>query len=159
MTDSKSNTISLHPYYPQGNDQAEASNKTILKLFKKIVNDAGYDWHIQLNPTLWAYKTSIRTPTGATPYTLVYGSEAIVPIEVELPSLRVSLKGLILDEEYRVSKLQELELLEERRQKAFDHLKAYQQMMSRSYNHRVRPRVFKVGDLVLKENPRNQQDR
>jgi len=69
------------------------------------------------------------------------------------------LKGLISDEEYRVSRLQELELLEERHQKAFDHLKAYQQMMSISYNHKVRPRCFKVGDLVLKENPRNQQDR
>lgn len=111
------------PYYLQGNGQAEASNKTILKFLKKIMNYAGTDWYIQLNPTLWAYHTSICTPTGATPFSLVYGSEAILPIEVEIPSLRVSLKGLILDEEQRVSRLQELELIHEQRQNAFDHLK------------------------------------
>lgn len=77
------------PYYPRGNGQAEASNKTILKIFKKIVNEAGKDWHIQLNPALWAYQTSIYS----------HGSEAILPIEVEIPSLQVSLKGLIPEEE------------------------------------------------------------
>lgn len=124
-----------------------------------MVNDVGKDWHVQLNLALWAYKTSIQTPTGATPYSLVYGSEAIIPLEEEIPSLRVSLKGLIPNEEYRVSRLHELELLDEKRQHANDHLKAYQQQICRSYNHRVIPRVVKVTDLVLKENPINQQDR
>lgn len=82
-----------------------------------MVNEAGHDWYIQLHPALWAYRTSIRTPTGATPYSLVYRFEALLPIEVEFPSLQVSLKGLILDDDYRVSRLQELELLNERRQK------------------------------------------
>lgn len=147
------------PYYPQGNGQAEASNKNILRILKKTINDAGCDWHVQLNPVLWAYRTSIRTPTGATPYSLVYGAEAILPIEVEIPSLRVSLHNLIDDESYRVSHLQDLELLDEKRQAAYNHLKAYQQRMSRSYNHRVRSRTFEVGDLVLRENPRNQPNR
>ncbi|GLJ26651.1 hypothetical protein SUGI_0518290 [Cryptomeria japonica] len=147
------------PYYPQGNGQAEASNKNILRILKKTINDVGCDWHVQLNPTLWAYRTSIRTPTGATPYSLVYGAEAILPIEVEIPSLRVSLHNLIDDEAYRVSRLQDLELLDEKRQAAYNHLKAYQQCMRRSYNHRVRPRTFEVGDLVLQENPRNQPNR
>ncbi|GLJ50601.1 hypothetical protein SUGI_1078000 [Cryptomeria japonica] len=115
------------PYYPQGNGQAEVSNKTILKILKKTVEDAGHNWHIQLNPALWAYRTSVRTPTGATPYSLVYDTEAILPIKVELPSLRVSLQNIISDEDYRVSCLQELELLDEQRQTAFNHLKAYQQ--------------------------------
>lgn len=41
------------PYYPQGNGQAEASNKTTLKILKKTVNEARKDWHIQLNLALW----------------------------------------------------------------------------------------------------------
>eukprot|EP01018_Ginkgo_biloba_P006973 Gb_21718 [translate_table: standard] len=79
------------PYYPQGNGQAEASNKTLIKIIKKIVNDKGQNWHLQLDPALWAYRTSICTPTGATPYSLVFGTEAILPVEIELPSLRISL--------------------------------------------------------------------
>lgn len=43
------------PYYPQGNNQVEASNKTILKILKKTINDVGLDWNFQLNPALWAY--------------------------------------------------------------------------------------------------------
>lgn len=89
----------------------------------------------------------------------MYGSKAILPIEVEIPSLDVSLKGLILDEERMVSRLQELELLQECRQNASDHLKAYQKRIPRSYNHKVNPRVFQLGDLVLRENLQNQQDR
>ena len=38
---------------------------------------------------LWGYRTSIRTATGATPYSLVYGMEAVLPVEMELKSLRI----------------------------------------------------------------------
>ncbi len=43
------------PYFPQGNGQAEATNKTLLKILKKVVNDFGRDWHLQINLALWAY--------------------------------------------------------------------------------------------------------
>lgn len=102
------------PYYPQSNGQAEETNKTILKILKKVVNDSGRDWHIQLNPALWACQTSIRTATGTTPFSLVYGAEDILLIEVELPFLRVSLKNIISEENYRVARLQELEFLDEK---------------------------------------------
>lgn len=93
-------------YYPQGNGQAEATNKTIINILKKTVNDIGRDWHLQLNPTLWAYRTSVRTPTGATPFSLVYGCEAILPLEVEIPSLRVTLRDVLSDKDYRVARLE-----------------------------------------------------
>lgn len=86
------------PYYPQGNGQVEASSKTILKILKNIVNNVSCGWNLQLNPALWAYQTNIRTPTGATHFSLVYGF--VLPIEFEIPSLRVSLKGMINNEEY-----------------------------------------------------------
>ena len=82
-------------YYPQGNGQAEASNKTLLKILHHTVHKSGRDWHLQINPALWAYRISIRNPIGATHFSLVYGSEVVLPLEVEIPSLRVSLHGLI----------------------------------------------------------------
>lgn len=51
------------------------------------------DWHDMLTYALHAYRTSIRTSTGATPYSLVYGMEAVLPIEVEIPSLRVLMEA------------------------------------------------------------------
>lgn len=129
----------------------------ILKILHCIVHKSGQDWHIQINPALWAYRTSIRTPTGATSFALVYGADAILPIEIEIPTLWVSLQGLIIDEDYRIFRLQELKLLDERCQVAFDHLQAYQKRISRGYNKKVKPREFQLGDLILKENPKNQQ--
>jgi hypothetical protein len=46
-------------------------------------------WHEKLLLALWGYRTSVRTPTGATPYSLVYGMEAILPIELKVRSARV----------------------------------------------------------------------
>ena len=49
------------------------------------------DWSESLPFALWAYRTSFRTLTGATPYSLVYGMEAVLPVEIEMGSLRVAL--------------------------------------------------------------------
>ena len=107
-----------------------------------MVNKTGRDWHLMINPALWAYRMSNRTPTGTTPYALVYGSEVFFPIEVEIPSLRIRMHGLVTDDDYRVSRLQELELLDEHRQAGYDHLRVYQKRMSRGYNKKVRHTEF-----------------
>ena len=92
-------------YYPQGNGQVEASNKAILKILHHTVCKSGRDWHLQINPALWAYRTSIKTPTGAMPFALVYGADVVLPIEVEIPTLWISMKGLITNDDYRISQL------------------------------------------------------
>nr|XP_009610806.1 uncharacterized protein LOC104104425 [Nicotiana tomentosiformis] len=68
------------PYYPAGNGQAESSNKSILNIMKKKFEDAKGLWLEILPEVLWAYQT--------TPYSLVYGTDAVIPIEVGEPSLR-----------------------------------------------------------------------
>ncbi|PKI45848.1 hypothetical protein CRG98_033769 [Punica granatum] len=49
------------------------------------------DWHEMFPFALLAYRTSIRSSTGATPYSLVYGMEAVLPVEVEIPSMRLKI--------------------------------------------------------------------
>ncbi|KAH9326823.1 hypothetical protein KI387_007001, partial [Taxus chinensis] len=68
-----------------------------------------------------AYRTSIRTPTGATPFSLIYGSEAVLPLEVQIPSLRVSLREFVSDEDYHQNRLAQLELLDEWHLNALEH--------------------------------------
>ena len=58
------------------------------------------DWAEKLPFALWGYRTSIRALTGATPYTLVYGSEAVLPIELEIRSLRVLAETKVLEEDW-----------------------------------------------------------
>ncbi|KAK5786402.1 hypothetical protein PVK06_041038 [Gossypium arboreum] len=109
------------------------------------------DWHGKLPFALYAYRTSIRTSTGATPFSLVYGMEAVLPIEVEIPSLRV-LSEVKLDEaEWIQSRYDQLNLIEEKRIRAIRHGQMYQKRMMRAYNKKVSPREFHEGDLVLKK--------
>ena len=61
------------------------------------------DWLKKLPFALWAYRTSFRTSTGATPYSLVYGMEAALPDEIEMGSLRVTLKQQISKTEWAQS--------------------------------------------------------
>ena len=118
----------------------------MLNILHQKVHKSGRDWHHQINPALWAYKTSIHTPTGATPFSLVYGSEAILSLEVEILLLRVSLHGLITDEDHMTMRVHELTTLEECHKATFDHMHTYQKRMSTTYNKKVHLREFQVGD-------------
>ena len=122
--------IQLHhssTYYPQGNRQAEATNKTLIKILKKTYKSNKFSiWPEKLIVALWAYRTSIRTPTGQTPYALTFGMEAVLPYEIFLPSLRVQLDQEMSEREHRESLLAQLELLDEKRLKADEHTQVYQ---------------------------------
>jgi transposase InsO family protein len=113
-------------YYPQANGMIEAFNKTLGKILKKTVHRHRRDWHDRLFEALWAYRVTVRTPTQATPYSLVYGCEAVLPLEIQLPSLRVALRnGLTQDKHIRL-RFQELDSLEEERLHAIQDLELYQ---------------------------------
>ena len=77
-------------YYPQANGLAESSNKILLKILKKTVSENRKDWDQKLNSALWAFRTAFKVGSGFTPFRLVYGLEAIVPMEFIVPSLRVA---------------------------------------------------------------------
>ena len=108
------------------------------------------DWSEKLPFVLWAYRTSFRTSTGATPYSLVFGMEAVLPIEIEMGSLRVTLEQQISETEWVQSRFDQLSLLDERRLRAVDHVQAYQRKMTRAFKKRVKPRPLQRGDLVLR---------
>ena len=75
-------------YRPQTNGAVKATNKNIKRILRKMIENSR-DWSEKLPFTLWAYRTSFRTSTGATPYSLIYGMEAVLPVEIEMGSLRV----------------------------------------------------------------------
>ena len=91
-----------------------------------------------------------RTSTGATPYSLVYGMEAVLPVETEMGSLRVALEQQISETEWAQARFDQLNLLDERRLRAADHVQAYQRKMTRAFKKQVKPRPLQKGDLVLR---------
>jgi len=66
----------------------EDANKNIKKIIQKMTMSYK-DWHEMLSFTFHGYQTFVRTSTGATPFSLVYGIEVVLPFKVEIPSLRI----------------------------------------------------------------------
>jgi len=87
------------PYRPKMNGAVEATNKNIKKIVQKMVVTYK-DWHKMLPFTLHGYRTSVRMSTRATPLSLVYGMEAVLLFEVEIPSLRVLMEAQLEEAEW-----------------------------------------------------------
>ena len=106
------------------NGAVEAANKNIKRILRKMV-ETFRDWSEKLPFALWAYRTSFRTSSRATLFSLVYGIEAVLPVEIEMRSLRVALEQQISEAEWAQSCYDQLSLLDERRLRAADHVQAY----------------------------------
>ncbi|XP_070004404.1 uncharacterized protein [Nicotiana sylvestris] len=96
------------------------------------------------------YCTTVHTLVGATPYLLVYGTEAVIPMKVEIPSLRIVAEAEIDDDEWVKIRLEQFSLMDEKRLAVVCHGQLYQKRMARAYNKKVRPQKFEVGQQVLK---------
>ena len=78
------------PTYPQGNGQAETVKKVIISGLKKRLNDTKGEWVEELLHVLWTYRTTLRRSTGETPFSMIYGAEAVIPMGTGFPMLRTS---------------------------------------------------------------------
>ena len=121
------------------NDAVEAANKNVKKIIAKAT-ETYKDWHKKLHFALHAYRTGVRTSTRATPYSLVYGMEAILPIEVEIPSVWVLREVELEEAEWVQARYEQLNLIEEKRMKAICHGQLYQKRMMRAHDKNIRPR-------------------
>ena len=134
--------------HPQANGQAEVANRIILDGLKKRVERSKGTWTDELLPILWAYRTTSKVTTGATPFALAYGAEAVVPVEVTHVSPRVKAYDPETNEEGM--KLA-LDLIDEVRDRANAQMVENQKRASFYYNLRVKERFFREGDLVLRK--------
>ena len=96
------------------NDVVEAANKNLKKIIQKMIVTYK-DWHEMLPFALHGYRTTARTSTGATPFSLVYGMEAVLPIEVQIPSTRVLQDAELGEVEWIQTRLDHINLIDEKR--------------------------------------------
>ena len=76
------------------------------------------DWHKRLPYALMAYRTSIRTLTGTISFSLVYGMEAVLPVESEIPSLRILSQLKLLEVEWIQQRYEQLNMIDKKRLRA-----------------------------------------
>ena len=122
------------------------TNRTLLKIIKTKLDDTKGAWPKELPNVLWAYRTTVRTLTGETPFKLTYSTRAVIPVEVGVTSIRRK----VLCEENNDNQLWiNLDCLDEVRDKTYSRMTIYQQKMAEYYNKRVKLRRLDIGDLIL----------
>ena len=76
-------------YYPQGNGLAESSNKSLVTIIKKLLEENKKSWHNKLVHTLWADRLTKKNSIGMSPYQLVYGTDAVFPTSLGVPVIKL----------------------------------------------------------------------
>jgi hypothetical protein len=138
------------PYYAQANRQAESTNKIIKANLRKIVNNNPLNWDELLSEVLWAYRTSKRLSINTTPFSLVYGHDAVLLVEVTFQSLRVAKQNQLSHINYENAMMAEMDDLDEAQVAALNSIILQKQKVIKNYNRRVRPKTFAIADLVWK---------
>ncbi|XP_021769836.1 uncharacterized protein LOC110734083 [Chenopodium quinoa] len=133
---------------PQANGQVEAYNKLISNGIKRKLEKARGLWVDELVNVLWSIRTTTKSSTGENPFFLVCGAEAVLPIEMYEPTLRV----MLYDETANWEAMKTaLNFLTEAMGNAALRHKIYRLRMTRAYNRRVLKCPLKMGDLVLRK--------
>ncbi|XP_072080955.1 uncharacterized protein [Arachis hypogaea] len=114
--------VTSTPYYAQANGQVEAANKILIGLIKKYIGNKPRTWHETLSQVLWAYRNLPRGSTGTSPYKLVYGHDAVLSLEINLNTLRVSKQNELLVDDYWNAMFDELNELDSERILALDNI-------------------------------------
>ncbi|GJY50533.1 reverse transcriptase domain-containing protein [Tanacetum coccineum] len=99
-------------YHPQTSGQVKNTNKALKRILEKTVKDNPAIWSRKLDDALWAFRTAYKTPTGTTPYKLIYGKNCHLPFEIEHRAywaLRNCNSDLIAAGEKRMFQLHELD--------------------------------------------------
>ena len=131
--------------HPQTNGQVKATNKVILVELRKRLDNAKGRRAEELVEVLWAYRCTPQSATNESSFSLVYGADAMIPVEIGKPSLHRELYDPTHNHENMAT---HLDLLPELREKAQIRNLAAKQRAARKYNANLCPRSFIKGDLV-----------
>ena len=110
--------------HPEANGQVERTNRTIKESIKKRVDWLNGKWADELPSILWGYRTTRRSSTEESPFRMAFGTEAVLPIELEIPNFRVQTFDEMINE---VGMRVQLDGIEEVRETAQKRIAAYQQ--------------------------------
>nr|GEV21487.1 reverse transcriptase domain-containing protein [Tanacetum cinerariifolium] len=124
------------------------------KQFQDVHSSIGAKNYMEELPhVLWAHRIMIKSDNGDTPFSLTYGTKAVIPAEIGMPTLRTTEVDLVRNNE--ALKIN-LDLLEERREEGEIRKAKSKAKMEKYYNSKVRNTSFKPGDLVYRNNDTSQ---
>jgi hypothetical protein len=136
-------------YYPQGNGLDESSDKSLVKIIKKPLEKNTRGWDSKLKFALWADRVTNKKSIGTSPFKLVYGTEAIFPVQLALPVAKF-LQETNSEPNDLTRRIHNLVELQQDREQLLEKTKLHQEKMKEIFDKKVQENIFKIGELVLK---------
>jgi hypothetical protein len=136
-------------YYPQGNGLPESSNKSLVKIIKKLLEKTARGWDSKLKFALWADRVTCNKSIGTSPFNLVYGTEAIFPVQLAL-SVAKFLQETDSEPSDLTQRIHNLVELQQDREHLLEKTELHQGKMKEIFDKKVKSNIFKTGELVLK---------
>ncbi|GKC04525.1 reverse transcriptase domain-containing protein [Tanacetum coccineum] len=123
--------------HPQANGLVERAYRSLGEGIKTRLDKGSKDWVEEIPHVLWAYRTMIKSSNGDTSFSLTYEMKAVIPAEIGMPTLRTAEIDMIQNDE--ALKLN-LDLLEEKREKAALREARSKAKMEKYYNSKLGPK-------------------
>ncbi|GJU80891.1 reverse transcriptase domain-containing protein [Tanacetum coccineum] len=131
------------------NRLVERANRSLGEGIKARLGKNNKNWLEEISHVLWAHRTMIKSSNRDTPFSLTYGTEAVISAEIRMPTFRTAEVDVAKnDEALEIN----LELLEEKREQVAIREEKSKRQMEKYYNTKVRSASFKPGDLVHRSN-------
>ncbi|MCO5601024.1 hypothetical protein L7F22_055141 [Adiantum nelumboides] len=140
------------PYYPQSNGLVEKANGIIAGIIRKMVESKPKHWDNFLDGAIWAYITTYRDATQFTPFHLVYGQEALQPIELNIPTIKLTGRQEQNNDEAWIDRLLSLVELEWKREAAYHCYERKALQLKDKLNEGFKDKEIKEKSLVLRYN-------
>ncbi|MCO5594824.1 hypothetical protein L7F22_048858 [Adiantum nelumboides] len=140
------------PYYPQSNGLVEKANGIIAIIIRKMVESKPKRWDNFLDGAIWAYRTTYRDATQFTPFHLVYGQEALQPIELNIPTIKLTGRQEQNNHEAWIDRLLNLVELEWKREAAYHCYEKKAWQLKDKVNEGINDKKIKEKSLVLRYN-------
>ena len=122
----------------------------MIQLIKKKIEEKPRRWHEVLSEALWAHRISQHGATQVTPFDLVYGQEAVLPVKIKLQALRIARQNELSAVDYNDLMMDQIDEVSEERIKALQEVEKDKLSVARAYNKKVNEKSFQIGDLVWK---------
>ena len=117
--------------HPQANGQVKVINRTILRNLKVRLKKFKSEWAKDLPSILWAYHTTSKIPTGEKPFSMVYGTNSVIPVEIVILNFRIS----NFNKENNETELRlNLDLLDEKIERVEVRQATYKHQIAKYYN-------------------------
>jgi ribonuclease HI len=143
-------------YYPQGNGLAESSNKSLVNVIKKVLDQNKRSWHIHLKYALWANRISTKRSIGISPFQMVYGTEAVLPVNLALPVIKLW-QDQNEEPNHVTRRINQMIEVQELRVEVDEKVQKYQEDMKALFDLKAKDREFLPGDLVLRWGARREE--